>query len=416
MTQKEGSHDPAFHRFRSRTEGSRPGHRGAAGDRSQQRGPAWPSPAKIRDIRGQLRQLLLAGAAVAVLSGAVWYGWDYWTVGRFQVSTDDAYVKADNTTIAPKVSGYLVAVQVGDNERVKAGQVLARIDDRDFKVALDQAKADVAAAQATVASKQAQLEVQQSVIAAAKATIEVDTATKTFASQENKRYTDLASTGYGSVQNAQAAQSRNAGAEAAIQRDNANLVSALKQVDLIKAELAQAVAASARAAALQQPGRAQSRLHHHHRADRRRGRQPHAAHRPVRAGRHAIDVAGAGDRRLHHRELQGDPAHPRREGPDGRRRGRHVPRPGRARPCRQPRAGQRPGIRAAAARQRHRQLHQGGAAHPREDRARRRRADRAAAGHVRDPDHRDQGAQHDIATPAEAAPRTSKSAYSVAQR
>src|SRR5215469_9986672 len=206
---------------------------------------------KTRNIRAQLRKLLLAGAAVAALSGAVWYGWDYWTVGRFQVSTDDAYVKADNTTIAPKVSGYLVGVLVGDNERVKAGQVLARIDDRDFKVALDQAKADVAAAQATVASKQAQLEVQQSVIAAAKATIEVDTATKTFAGQENKRYTDLAATGYGSVQNAQAAQSRSAGAEAAIQRDQANLVSALKQVDLIKAEIAQAVAASARATALQ---------------------------------------------------------------------------------------------------------------------------------------------------------------------
>jgi membrane fusion protein (multidrug efflux system) len=206
---------------------------------------------KARNIRGKLRRLLLAGAAVAVLSGAVWYGWDYWTVGRFQVSTDDAYVKADNTTIAPKVSGYLSAVLVGDNERVKAGQVLARIDDRDFVVALDQAKADVAAATATVTSKQAQLDVQQSVIAAAKATIEVDTATKTFAGQENRRYTDLAATGYGSVQNAQAAQSRNASAEAAIQRDQANLVSALKQVDLIKAELAQAVAASARATALQ---------------------------------------------------------------------------------------------------------------------------------------------------------------------
>jgi membrane fusion protein (multidrug efflux system) len=206
---------------------------------------------KTRDIRGQLRRLLMAGAAVAVLSGVAWYGWNYWTVGRFLVSTDDAYVKADNTTIAPKVSGYLTQVLVGDNEHVKAGQVLARIDDRDFIVALEQAKADVAAAQATVASKKAQLDVQQAVIEAAKATVEVDTAAKTFAGQENKRYTDLAATGYGSVQNAQAAQSRNAGAEAAIQRDQANLVSALKQVDLIKAELAQAVAASARASAQQ---------------------------------------------------------------------------------------------------------------------------------------------------------------------
>jgi membrane fusion protein (multidrug efflux system) len=200
---------------------------------------------------GRLRRLLLAGAAVAALAGASWYGFDYWTVGRFLVSTDDAYVRADNTTIAPKVSGYLHEVQVGDNEHVKAGEVLARIDERDFKVALDQARADVAAAQATVTSKQAQLEVQQSVIAAAKATIEVDIATKTFAGQENKRYTDLAATGYGSQQNAQAAQSKNASADAAILRDQANLVSALKQVDLLKAEITQAEAAAARASALQ---------------------------------------------------------------------------------------------------------------------------------------------------------------------
>src|ERR1700761_7876224 len=191
-----------------------------------------------------LRKILLTGVALAALAGAAWYGWDYWTVGQYLVSTDDAYVKADNTTIAPKVSGYLREVLVGDNEHVKAGQVLARIDERDFKVALEQARADVAAAQATITSKKAQLEVQQSIIAAAKATIEVDIANKTFAGQENKRYTDLAATGYGSLQNAQAAQSKNAGAEAAIARDQANLVSALKQVDLLKAEILQANAAA----------------------------------------------------------------------------------------------------------------------------------------------------------------------------
>src|SRR5580693_2323575 len=196
------------------------------------------------------RKLLMTGAAIAVLAGATWYGFDYWTVGQYLVSTDDAYVQADNTTVAPKVSGYLHQVLVRDNEPVKAGQVLARIDDRDFKVALDQAKADVAAAAATIASKQAQLDVQQAVIAAAKATIEVDSAAKTFTNQENKRYTDLAATGFGSVQNAQQAQSRNAGAEAAILRDTANLASAVKQVDLLKAEIGQANAALARAQAL----------------------------------------------------------------------------------------------------------------------------------------------------------------------
>ncbi|WFU41666.1 HlyD family secretion protein [Bradyrhizobium sp. CB82] len=211
--------------------------------------PAAATP--VRSRRLNLRKLLLAGVAAAALAGASWYGYDYWTVGRFLVSTDDAYVKADNTTIAPKVSGYLIEVLAQDNEHVKAGQVLARIDDRDFKVALDQARADVAAANATVASKQAQLEIQEAVIAAAKATLDVDNAAKTFASQENKRYTDLASTGFGSVQNAQQAQARDAGADAAIQRDTANLISARKQTGLLKAELAQAEAAAARAGALQ---------------------------------------------------------------------------------------------------------------------------------------------------------------------
>ena len=212
--------------------------------------PAAPTAAKAAKSGG-FKRLLLAGAAVAVLAGASWYAYDYWTTGRFLVSTDDAYVKADNTTVAPKVSGYLHEVLVGDNERVKAGQVLARIDDRDFKVALDQAKADVAAAQAAIASKQAQLDVQQTVINAAKATLDVDSASATFATQENKRYTDLAATGYGSVQNAQSAQSRNAGALAAIERDKANLASASKQVELLKAEIAQSIAAAARANALQ---------------------------------------------------------------------------------------------------------------------------------------------------------------------
>ena len=213
--------------------------------------PAAPAAAPEPRLKNRLRRFLIAGSALALLAASAWYGWDYWSVGRFLISTDDAYVKADNTTIAPKVSGYLSEVLVGDNEHVKAGQVLARIDPRDFQVALDQARADVAAARATVASKQAQLEIQEAVIAAAKATVEVDNANKTFTRQENKRYTDLASTGFGSVQNAQNAQARDASAEAAIQRDTANLASALKQVDLLKAELGQAEAASARAVALQ---------------------------------------------------------------------------------------------------------------------------------------------------------------------
>jgi membrane fusion protein (multidrug efflux system) len=226
---------------------------GAAGKAATDGPFAPPTAGKF-----SLRKLLMTGAALAVVAGAAWYGWDYWTVGQYLVSTDDAYVKADNTTVAPKVSGYLHQVLVGDNERVKAGQIVARIDDRDFKVALDQADADVAAAQAAIASKQAQLEVQQAVINAAKATLDVDKAALTFAAQDSKRYTDLAATGSGSLQNAQQAQSRIASAQAVLARDAANLISAEKQVDLLQAEIVQATASRARAVALQ--GHAQLNL------------------------------------------------------------------------------------------------------------------------------------------------------------
>ncbi len=80
-----------------------------------------PAPAARQKFN--FRKLLMTGAAVAALAGAAWYGWDYWTVGQYLVSTDDAYVKADNTTIAPKVSGYL---HRGSGRRQRARQVRAR--------------------------------------------------------------------------------------------------------------------------------------------------------------------------------------------------------------------------------------------------------------------------------------------------
>jgi membrane fusion protein, multidrug efflux system len=199
----------------------------------------------------RLRRLLIIGASLLALAGAGTFGWQYWTVGRFQVSTDDAYVKADNTTIAPKVSGYLGAVLVADNEPVKTGQLLARIDDRDYAVALDQAKADVAAARAVAETKQASLVAQQSVIDTARASLDVDQANLTYAQQEDKRYAYLATTSAGSVQNAQQAASRLAAARASVTRDTAALETATRQVDVLKAELAQAQAALARSVALQ---------------------------------------------------------------------------------------------------------------------------------------------------------------------
>ena len=197
------------------------------------------------------KSFLLGATALAVIAAAAYYGHSYWTVGRFQVSTDDAYVQADNSAIAPKISGYITDVVVGDNQTVKTGQVLARIDDRDFKTALDQAKADVAAAQADVEAKQASLDMQQSLISAAQATVDVDRANETFAEQNDKRYASLSVNGYAAVQTAQQAASQIAAARATIDRDTASLAATTKQVDLLKAQLAQARATLAHDQAVQ---------------------------------------------------------------------------------------------------------------------------------------------------------------------
>ncbi|MEZ2131797.1 MULTISPECIES: HlyD family secretion protein [unclassified Sinorhizobium] len=213
--------------------------------------PAQPASIEGKPARRRGRSLLMGAATIALIAAGAYYGHQYWTVGRFFVSTDDAYVQADNSTIAPKISGYIAEVLVGDNESVKAGQPLARIDDRDFRAALDQARADVSAAEATVAAKQASLDIQQSTIAAARATVDVDRANETFAEQNNKRYSNLATNGYAPVQTAQLAASQIAAAQATVIRDGAALDAAVKQVDLLKAELSQAKATLAHDQAVQ---------------------------------------------------------------------------------------------------------------------------------------------------------------------
>ncbi len=190
-----------------------------------------------------IKRLALGAAAVAAAAAAGYYGHEYWTVGRFLESTNDAYLQADYTTIAPKVSGYIAEVLVHDNQPVKAGQVLARIDDRDFRTALAQAKADVDAAAAAIRNIGAQMDQQKLVIDQARSAIDMDQAALSFARQDDRRYADLARTGAGSIQHAEQSQSNLQQRQAALRRDQAALGAAQQQVTVLQTQVAQAQAA-----------------------------------------------------------------------------------------------------------------------------------------------------------------------------
>jgi membrane fusion protein (multidrug efflux system) len=201
-----------------------------------------PGQPATRPRRISVKQGAIALALLSGVTAAAFFGYDYWTNGRYLESTDDAYVKADHTIIAPKVSGYVGAVLVEDNQPVKAGQVLARIDDRDFRAALAQAQADAEASEASIRNFDAQIALQQSVIEQAKATITATRAALTFAQEDATRYRDLVKTGSGTVQRAQQTEAVAAQTVAQLQRDQAALAAAQAKIAVLKTGRQQAVA------------------------------------------------------------------------------------------------------------------------------------------------------------------------------
>ena len=198
------------------------------------------------------RSLLFAAATIAALSGGAAYAHYWWDTGRFLVSTDDAYMQADNVIIAPKVSGYISDVAVQDNQPVHAGQVLARIDDRDYRTALDVARSDVQAQAAAIANLAQQIEQQRFVIAQARATIDADRAALAFAHEDWARYATLAKSGAGTIQSAQKTSSDVTEKQAVLDRDTAAVGAAQKQSEVLATQLAQARATLAQRQAAQQ--------------------------------------------------------------------------------------------------------------------------------------------------------------------
>jgi membrane fusion protein, multidrug efflux system len=199
------------------------------------RSPGIGSRARGSLRKGLLKRSAIGALAVVGLAAGAYYGTEYWQTGRFMVSTDDAYVQADNTLIAPRVSGYISQVLVSDNQTVKAGQVLARIDDQDFQMALRQAIADRGSAESEIRTIDAQLALQASMIEQASQQVTSSEAALRFAQQDHTRYDLLSRTGAGTTQSAQQTESTLVQRTAGLSQAKAALAAARQQVDVLQA-------------------------------------------------------------------------------------------------------------------------------------------------------------------------------------
>jgi membrane fusion protein (multidrug efflux system) len=207
------------------------------------------APPKTTVIRHPARRLGIAGAALAALLAVAWYADGWWTAGRYIESTDDAYVGADVTDLAPNVSGLIVEVAVRDNQAVHKGDLLVRIDDRQYRAAAAKAQAEVAGAQASLANLDASRTLQLAVIAEAQADIRAAAAQNTLAAANQARYRRLAATQAGSEQDAQTAEAAQGQAAAGLQKTQAALTAAQAQLAVIDTQRQQALASLAGAAA-----------------------------------------------------------------------------------------------------------------------------------------------------------------------
>jgi membrane fusion protein (multidrug efflux system) len=191
-----------------------------------------PGPVRQSKARRALRASVAALLLATVASG----GYLYWDNANHYETTDDAFIAARQFAVAPKVPGYITAIPVTDNEHVVTGQVIARIDERDYRIALAQAEAQVAAAQASIENIDAQTEVQLAQVAENQSQIEQAQASLTFDQQQEARYQDLARTGAGTVQSAQQWLSQRQQQQASVKAAQATLVAAVRQLTALKAQ------------------------------------------------------------------------------------------------------------------------------------------------------------------------------------
>lgn len=202
-------------------------------------------PAARSATKKGFRLAIVAVAALAVIAYLIyWY-----TQARYWENTDDAYVGGDITVIAPKVPGNIARVLVTDNQQVKAGELLVKIDDRDYQATLDKLRAVVQAQEAALANIDAQRGLQEAVIAQNKASVAASDADITRSREDQARYQSLSSRAAVSVQSFQKADADYKQATANGQKAQAGLTAALRRLDVLATQKQQAQAALSQAVA-----------------------------------------------------------------------------------------------------------------------------------------------------------------------
>lgn len=205
------------------------------------------TPAGRRPIA---RKALLAALLATGLAAGGYFARDWWTEGRFLVSTDDAYVQGDITILAAKVSGYVAAVEIVDNQPVRAGEVIARIDDGDYRLALRASQDRLATQESAVLRIGRQIEAATSNIARAEAGLAAAQAEGVRAAAEFERQTQLSRSDFASRARLDQATADRDRAQAAIRRAEAELAAERANVAVLEAEQTEArrVAAELRTA------------------------------------------------------------------------------------------------------------------------------------------------------------------------
>jgi membrane fusion protein (multidrug efflux system) len=197
---------------------------------------AAASTPRWKPTRRLTRKILIAAGLLAVLGVGGWYGNYWWTAGRYLVATDDAYVGAKNTTLAAKVSGYISYVTVEDNAPVRAGDVIAKIDDGDYALAVESAHGKVITQQAAINRIGKQVAAQQAAIDQAKAQFASAQAGAVRADADYMRQQQLAARDYASKQALDAALATKDQSKASVQGAQAAVEAAEANTQVLKAQ------------------------------------------------------------------------------------------------------------------------------------------------------------------------------------